>query len=122
MITPLKLQFRIHVRGNQVPYMTEEWRKAICYRNSIGFGKSLHDTELTAIISYTRVIQVRKPINGVSGGMTAFLALKKLQTSIIISLSKRKKVVNCLCITFNEKVSSYPGSYYIKLKEQLCTT
>ena len=91
MITPLKLQF--HVRGNQVPYMTEEWRKAICYGNSIDVGKSLQNTELTAIISYTKVIQVR---NGVSGGMPAFLAFKKLQTSIMISLSKRKKVVNCL--------------------------
>ena len=120
MITPLKLQF--HVRGNQVPYMTEEWRKAICYRNSIDVGKSLQNTELTAIISYTRVIQVRKPINGISGGMPAFLAFKKLQTIIMISLSKRKKVVNCLCITFNDKVSSYPSSYYINLKEQLCTT
>lgn len=90
MITPLKLQF--HVRGNQVPYMTEEWRKAICYRNSIDVGKSLQNTELTAIIRYTRVIQVRKPINGVSaGGMPAFLAFKKLQTSIMISLSKTKK-------------------------------
>lgn len=120
MITPLKLQF--HVRGNQVPYMTEEWSKAICYRNSIDVGKSLQNTELTAIISYTRVIQVRKPINGVSGGMPAFLAFKKLQTSIMISLSKRKKVVNCLGITFNDKVSSYPSSYNINLKEQLCTT
>ena len=89
MITPLKLQF--HVRGNQVPYMTEEWRKAICYRNSIDVGKSLQNTEMTAIISYTRAIQVRKPINGVSGGMPAFLAFKKLQKSIMISLSKRKK-------------------------------
>ena len=50
MITPLKLQF--HVRGNQVPYMTEEWSKAICYRNSIDVGKSLKNTEMTAIISY----------------------------------------------------------------------
>lgn len=29
---PLK---EFHVRGNQVPYMTEEWRKAIRYRNRL---------------------------------------------------------------------------------------
>lgn len=89
MITPLKLQF--HVRGNQVPYMTEEWRKAICYRNSIDVGKSLQNTEMTAIISYTRVIQVRKPINGVSGGMPAFLAFKKTPNKHYDIALKEKK-------------------------------
>ena len=29
---PLK---QFHVRGNQVPYMTEEWRKTIRYRNRL---------------------------------------------------------------------------------------
>ena len=29
---PLK---QFHVRGNQVPYMTEEWRKVIRYRNRL---------------------------------------------------------------------------------------
>ena len=29
---PLK---KFHVRGNQVPYMTKEWRKAIRYRNRL---------------------------------------------------------------------------------------
>ena len=46
---PLK---QLHVRGNQVPYMTEEWRKAIGYRNRL--GESLRKIELTVIISYTK--------------------------------------------------------------------
>lgn len=46
---PLK---QYHVRGNQVSYMTEEWRKAIRYRNRL--WKSLQKTELTVIIIYTK--------------------------------------------------------------------
>ena len=43
---------QFHVRGNQVPYMTEEWQKR--YVIEIGFGESLRKIELTVIISYTK--------------------------------------------------------------------
>ena len=46
---PLK---QFHVPGNQVPYMTEEWRKAIRYRNWL--WRKFRKTELTVIISYTK--------------------------------------------------------------------
>ena len=72
-------------------HMTEEWRKAICYRNSIDVGKSLQNTEMTAIISYTRVIQVRKPINGVSGGMPAFFCIQKTPNKHYDIALKEKK-------------------------------
>lgn len=51
---PLK---QYHVRGNQVSYMTEEWRKPIRYRNRL--WKSLQKTELTVIIIYTKHKEIR---------------------------------------------------------------
>ena len=39
---------QVYVRGNQVPYMTEEWRKAIRHRNKLWkkFSKQTHERQL----------------------------------------------------------------------------
>ncbi len=43
---------QFHLRGNQVPYMSEQWRKAIRYRNRL--WKNLCVNALKTIIKFTK--------------------------------------------------------------------